>query len=231
VALGCVTAVLLDALGTLVELEPPWPALVEQLAVRGVAVAERDARAALLAEMRHYRERCHTAADAASLAALRAECTEVLRAGLPAQAQALAPAELQAALLTSLRFRPYAEVPGVLARLRAAGLRLVVVSNWDVSLHDVLSLTRLDALVDGVVTSAEAAASKPDPAIFAAGLAVAGVGPDEALHVGDSVDADVLGALRAGVAPVLVARDGALGDAPAEVPVIESLRELPDLAS
>lgn len=223
-------AVLLDALGTLVELEPPWPALVAQLAARGVDVGEAQARAALLEEMRHYRQRCHIAGDREALARLRAECTEVLRAALPAGAHVLPADALEDALLASLSFKPYPEVPGVLERLRARGLRLVVVSNWDVSLHDVLASTGLDALVDGVVTSAEARSSKPDPAIFATGLALAGARPDEALHVGDSVDADVAGARAAGVAPVLIAR-GAAADVPPGVPVIESLDRLPDLAS
>ena len=46
---------LLDALGTLVELERPWPHLVDELAARGVVVGEDVARAAMLAEMAYYR--------------------------------------------------------------------------------------------------------------------------------------------------------------------------------
>ena len=49
-----------------------------------------------------------------------------------------------------------------------AGLRLVVVSNWDVSLHEVLARTGLTPLLDGAVTSAEVGAAKPDPAPAAA---------------------------------------------------------------
>jgi putative hydrolase of the HAD superfamily len=230
-ALGRVKAVLLDALGTLVQLVQPWPALVAQLAARGIDVGEREARDALLEEMRHYRERCHIAHDRATLARLRAECTEVLRGALPPRARALPPAELQDALLGSLRFRPYPEVPAVLEELGAAGVRRVVVSNWDVSLHDVLATTGLDVLLDGVVTSAETGSSKPDPAIFAAGLAVADARADEALHAGDSVDADVAGALAAGIAPVLVAREEWDAEAPRGVRVIRSLDGLLGLAS
>jgi putative hydrolase of the HAD superfamily len=231
-------AVLLDALGTLLELEPPWPALVTELAARRIDVGEADARRGLVAEMAHYQARCHIAVDRGSLAELRAECTEVLRAALPAEARQLPAEELQAALLASLRFRPYPEVPGVLAALRAAGLRLVVVSNWDVSLHDVLSACGLDRAVDGVVTSAETGASKPDPVIFARALALAGAAPAEALHVGDSPEADAAGARAAGIAAVLVARgvpampgaDQEERAAPPGVPVISSLAELPSLA-
>src|SRR5204863_4168 len=81
--------------------------------------------------------------------------------------------------------------------------------NWDVSLHERLLETGLAPLLDGAVASAEIGAAKPDPAIFAAALEIAGVGPAEACHVGDTPDADVAGALRAGVRPVLLVRDGA----------------------
>ena len=85
----------------------------------------------------------------------------------------------------------------------------MVVSNWDVSLHERLAETGLAPLVDGAVASAELGAAKPDPAIFARGLELAGAAPEEAWHVGDSPEADVEGARAAGVTPVLVARDGA----------------------
>ena len=65
-------------------------------------------------------------------------------------------------------------------------------------------------------------------AIFAHALDLAGATPEAALHVGDSPDADVAGALAAGLRAVLVARDGTPA-VPAGVPVIGSLAELPGL--
>lgn len=200
-------AVLLDALGTLVALRRPWPLLVEQLAARGVAVTEDEARAALLAEIAYYRAHHQMAGDRAGLSALRAQCTEVLRGALPEHAREVG--DLEDALVASLRFAPYPEVPGTLRALRERGARLVVASNWDVSLHDVLRDTGLGALLDGVVTSAELGVAKPDPALFARALEVAGgVTPADALHVGDDPVADVQGARAAGITPVLVTRDG-----------------------
>ena len=216
-------AVLLDALGTLLELEPPAPLLVEELAARGVTVSEAEAWPALRAEIAFYRAHHDMARDRAGLEELRARCTEVLRDALPAHARDAA--DLQGALLASLRFRPYPEVPDALRRLRAAGARLVVVSNWDVSLHDALGATGLAALVDGALSSAEAGAAKPEPAIFAQALELAGARPDEALHVGDSVEFDVAGARAAGIEPVLVVRDAG-GTAPAGVRAIGSLSSL-----
>jgi putative hydrolase of the HAD superfamily len=127
-------------------------------------------------------------------------------------------------MLAAIRFRPYPEVPGVLAALGERGVARVVVSNWDVSLHDVLARTRLRPLLDGVVTSAEFGAAKPAPAIFAHALGLAGAEPAEAVHVGDDLEADVGGARAAGIAAVLVARDGA--EAPAGVRTVRTLDAL-----
>ena len=52
----------------------------------------------------------------------------------------------------------------------------------------------LAPLLDGAISSAEAGARKPDPAIFAPALELAGCEPDEALHVGDTPEEDVDGA-------------------------------------
>lgn len=181
---SAVRAVLLDALGTLVELPPPAPALHEELAAAGVKVRESEAAWAMGAEIAFYRAHLHHAGNPEGLALLRERCTQVLRDALPAHAQRVD--DLQGILLRALRFRPYPEVPAALAAWRAEGLKLVVVSNWDVSLHEVLETTGLAPLLDGVVVSAEAQVSKPDARLFALGLERAGVAAGEALHVGDT---------------------------------------------
>jgi putative hydrolase of the HAD superfamily len=234
VALGRV--VTLDALGTLVELERPAPRLAAQLRERGVAVSEQQADGALRAEIAYYRAHHDSAGDAASLALLRDRCTEVLRDALRAtgvDVGELAHGDLRAALLAALRFRPYDDVPAALAGLRAAGHRLVVVSNWDVSLHEMLRTTGLETLVDGAISSAEAGAAKPAPAIFRRALELAGgaTGGRPALHAGDSLQLDVAGALGAGMQAVLVARAGAPARVPAGVAVLPTLEGLVALAA
>jgi putative hydrolase of the HAD superfamily len=215
-------AALLDALGTIVELERPWPHLVDELAARGVVVHEADARRAMLAEMAYYRAHHDAASDWAGLKDLRRRCAGIVRAELGI---ALPVDDVEDAMLAAIRFRPYPEVPGVLRALRERGAAIVVVSNWDVSLHDVLERTRLRPLVDGVVTSAEFGAAKPDPAIFARALELAGGVPArDAVHAGDDVAADVEGAKAAGIEPVLVARDGER--APAGVRAVATLEGL-----
>jgi putative hydrolase of the HAD superfamily len=215
---GIPSAVLLDALGTLVELEAPWPHLERELAARGVVVDIEDARAAMLAEMAYYRAHHDEASDWAGLKDLRRRCAGVVQESL---GTSLPLAAVEDALLAAIRFRAYPEVPAALERLRAGGARLAVVSNWDVSLHDVLERTHLRGLVDAVVISAELGAAKPDPAIFRAALERLGATAAEAMHVGDSVEADVAGARAAGLEAVLVARDGA--PAPEGVRVVASL--------
>jgi len=83
------------------------------------------------------------------------------------------------------------------------------------------------------VTSGEVGRPKPAQEIFDAALALAGVAPSEAVHVGDSLEHDVLGAWAAGIPAVLLRRDAegetALPAGPPAPPVIRTLDELPSL--
>ena len=133
-------------------------------------------------------------------------------------------------MLDSIRFSAYPDAAPALRVLRARGLRLVVASNWDCSLPEVLERARLAKLVDGVVSSAIVGAMKPEPALFEAALAVIGCTPEHAVHVGDSPSKDVAGAARAGIAAVLLDRAGdRLEEAAGAAARIESLADLPGL--
>ena len=221
-------AILLDALGTLLALEPPAPKLVALLGERhALAVDLADAERAMRSEMRHYRRECARAGDAEALAALRLECAAILAHELGGGALELSASDLVPTLLDSLHITPFAEVPAALARWRAAGARLVVASNWDVSLHGVLRESGLRELLDGVATSAEVGASKPSRELFDAALALAGVGAAEAIHVGDSFAEDVEGALAAGIEAVWLRRQG--GGELAERPVSTAVRVIATL--
>jgi putative hydrolase of the HAD superfamily len=107
---------------------------------------------------------------------------------------------------TAAAWEVYPEVPRVLGELRSRGLRLVVVSNFDRRLHRVLDAVGVSGLFDGVVLSGDCGAWKPDPAIFARALEVAGAAPAACLHVGDDPVADVQGAMRAGLQALLLQR-------------------------
>jgi putative hydrolase of the HAD superfamily len=220
-------ALLLDALGTLLELEPPAPRLRTELAERfGVRISETDAQRAIAAEIAYYRAHIDEGRDEVALAALRSRCAEALRDALPddERVAAIDNAELTSALIASLRFEPFADVRPALAAARAAGRRLVVVSNWDVSLDEVLDRLGLAPMLDGVVTSAAVGARKPSPVIFEHALELAGVAAHEATHVGDSLAEDVAGARAAGIEAVLIKRDG--GPGPPGVRTVATLAAL-----
>ena len=223
-------ALLIDAYGTLLRLDPPAPALRAVLRERfGVEVSEADAAAAFTAEIAYYRLHLGEGRDEDSVAELRSRCAGVLGRALPASAalRAVTSEELATALLDSLRFRVFDDALPALAAVRRRGVRIVVVSNWDVSLPATLAALGVLDAVDGVVTSAACAAAKPDPAVFTAALRLAGVEPPEAIHIGDSLEEDVAGARAAGIEPLLLVRGSA--PAPAGVRWLRSLVELPRL--
>jgi putative hydrolase of the HAD superfamily len=131
--------------------------------------------------------------------------------------------------MASLRFFAYPDSAPALEALRAAGVRTVVVSNWDWSLHERLAETGLADLVDGALASAEVGSAKPDGGIFRSALELAGVAARDAWHVGDTPEADVAGARAAGLRPVLIVREGPLPSVPGAA-VVRSLAELLPLA-
>jgi HAD superfamily hydrolase (TIGR01509 family) len=209
-------ALLVDALGTLVELEPPWVRL--RASLDDELPAER-VEAAMRAEMRYYRGHSHEGRDAASLADLRARCAAVLSRELGRDVGA-------DVLMAAIRFTPYPDAAPALDAARDRGLTTVCVSNWDAALPDVLERCGLLGRLDAVVASATAGARKPDPAIFAAALELAGCGPADAVHVGDTPEEDVAGARAAGIDALLLDRDSAWVSAAADPAEPDAKRRL-----
>ena len=221
-----IRAVTIDALGTLVRMHPPGPRLREQLRrVAGVEVSEEEASAGFAAEISYYLEH-HVEGNREGLDELRNRCAAVLREALGLQEVDLA--LVREAMLGALHFEAFPDAEPALREVRSHGLRLVAASNWDSSLPEVLERTGLAPLLDGVISSADAGATKPAPQLFRMALEVAEAEPDAALHVGDSPDKDVDGALALGMRAVLIERDG--GAPPGvTVPVITTLSQLPSL--
>jgi putative hydrolase of the HAD superfamily len=189
-------AVTIDAFGTLIRLRDPFAALDRALRARGVERAPEQVAAAFAEEGRYYRERSHEGTDEASLALLRRGCAAVFLRALEAD---LDPGEFARPYVDTLEFEPEPGAVEAVAELERLGLRLAVVSNWDVALHDYLEELGLADHFATVVTSAEAGTPKPDPRIFELALERLDVRPERALHVGDS-EADEEGARAAGMA-------------------------------
>jgi putative hydrolase of the HAD superfamily len=214
-------------MGTLVALDPPAPRLRHALAARlGVTVTEAQAGQALAAEIAYYRAHLQEGRDPEALDALRGRCARVLAEALPPdpRLRSVSTAGLVDVLLAALHFSAFPDAVALLRAPRDAGQVVVVVSNWDASLPDVLDRVGLGPMLDAVLASAAVGARKPSAAIFARALELAGCAPGEALHVGDSLEEDIEGARAAGIDAVLLRRDGSGG--PPGVPTIASLAEL-----
>jgi putative hydrolase of the HAD superfamily len=125
-------------------------------------------------------------------------------------------------------FTMYDDVPDVLRLLHASGVKLGLISNSHRCLASFEAHFELRGLFAVTVSSIEHGYMKPHRSIFEAALSGADVSASESIMVGDSLTHDVDGARRLGMRGVLVARSGPIA-APPDVPVIQSLRELPAL--
>lgn len=233
-SLGRPSALLLDSFGTLVRMEPPAPRLVRTLAREGITVSEERAAHAFKQEIAFYLAHHVEGSDGRALSNLRDRCASVLSEALDEPSLRLP--EARRAMLAAIRFDPYPDAAPALRALRARGLRLVVASNWDCSLAEVIARAGLAPLLDGVVSSAEVGAAKPDSRLFEAALRQAGCAPGDAVHVGDSRDSDVGGAQAAGIGAIWLRRDGArraegARDASAGPPAVVEIERLTDLVS
>lgn len=124
-------------------------------------------------------------------------------------------------------FEMYEDVAPVLTALAARGLTLGVISNSHRSLDAFTEHFKLGSLITTTVSSAEHGYMKPHRSIFATALAHAGVPAAHAMMVGDSLKADIEGALAAGMRAILLRRSGEVPSSlPAGVTVIRSLTEL-----
>jgi len=121
----------------------------------------------------------------------------------------------------------FSDVEPALARLRAAGYRLGIISNWDGSLPGIVAGLGYKRYFSAVIASAQVGSHKPEPEIFQIALQRLGVQAASAMHVGDHDSADVQGALAAGLRPVFIDRQQ--GSSLPGVPSITSLDGLLEL--
>jgi len=121
-------------------------------------------------------------------------------------------------------------VPGALEtlqRLSSAGFGLALLSNRTKPYLDLLQALELDSYFKLVVAAGEVETWKPEPGIFFHALQEMHLEPREVIYVGDNYYADVLGAQRAGLRPVLLDPEGIFPDPGCAV--LTSLLELFDL--
>jgi len=103
-------------------------------------------------------------------------------------------------------FQLFADVTPTLGLLKQQGIRLGLISNWQRGLQQFCEELGVASYFDVIISSAEVKSEKPDPRIFQEALARLDVSAECALHVGDSVDEDVLGASSVGMRATLLDR-------------------------
>ena len=125
----------------------------------------------------------------------------------------------------------YDDTVPTLEHLRDAGFKLAIVSNWDTPLDPLTERLGVADYFDTITASHDerVRSAKPDPHIFNYTLAAVGVSAEEAVHVGDTYEADIVGARDVGIRPILIDRDGTQVGRWKET--IRSLSELPKLLS
>ncbi|HEY7284834.1 MAG TPA: HAD-IA family hydrolase [Vicinamibacterales bacterium] len=119
------------------------------------------------------------------------------------------------------------DVQPALERLRALGLKLVVVSNANGRLRRLFDRVGLSDRVDVLIDSFDEGVEKPDPRLFQIALERSGSRRETTMHVGDIYHVDVVGARSAGLQAVLL--DAARLYEGVECPRIHSLADLCDL--
>ena len=122
-------------------------------------------------------------------------------------------------------WRVFEDVQPTLEALRARGMKLCVISNWDERLRPLLGSLDLTRSFEAIVISHETGHTKPLPEIFRQAAAQLKLSPEHILHVGDSVREDYEGARHAGMQAVLLNR-GAIGAAGQVIPTLAALPEL-----
>ena len=158
-------------------------------------------------------------------------CKFVRQVGVQEHAEQMAWELLQAghSLFAANVATLYDDVVPTLQQLKEDGFKLVIVSNWDTPLDPLAERLGIAHYFDIIVASHDerVRSAKPDPHIFEYALNAVGVSAEEAVHVGDTYEADIIGAQGVGIRPILIDRIGSQEGRWDET--IQTLSELPEL--
>jgi len=133
--------------------------------------------------------------------------TYLTELGHAAAAETDLPQRLLDTFILSESYRLYDDVIPTLARLRSAGFRLGVISNWEAWLDRLMVDLAISDFFEVTVVSGNAGIEKPDPRIFHLALEGAGVPPSQAVHIGDNPNDDIAGAAGVGIRGILLDRN------------------------
>ncbi|MFC1913460.1 HAD family hydrolase [Chloroflexota bacterium] len=228
-----IKAVFFDWFNTLAHFEPPRHQLYRQALLKsGIEISPAEVmRGVLLADQYFFEENAKSPVEKRS----QQEQIEVYLHypnSILAEAEVEVSQELPLQILKTVRqqfkggtFALFDDVLSTLQALKQQDITLGLITNLN---RDVASICRklgLQPYLDFVVTPQVAGADKPQPPIFLAALDRAGVDADQAVHVGDQYQVDVVGARGVGITPILIDRYGILPDV-SDCRKIHSLTEL-----
>jgi putative hydrolase of the HAD superfamily len=210
----------------------PWPSFARRFAMVAEAAGERFEQAEVEAALAEAARDAAWPADWTDPATQRTFWEGFYHGVLDQLGGRLGPTgdrdDLVEAMFTTFSdpatYRLFPDARPALERLRAAGIRLGLISNFEPWLLEVLELQGVRHLFQAEAVSGVLGVAKPDPAIFHAALSAAGVEAADAVHVGDSVPLDVEPAWAVGMAAVLVDRRGKAG--PSRAPRLADLTGL-----
>lgn len=197
----------------MIRAHPSWAGVYRQgLAEHGIEVDEEALEQALLEETRAgawwNTDDPFEPTEEVSFARIKAFDAAVLRRlgheDLPDEAFR----RIEDAFARRSAWHVYPDVEPAVEALREAGLRLAVISNFVWGGPELIHALALARHFDALFISARIGFQKPHPGIFRHALEVMSVAPADALHVGDSYAADVLGARRVGIRAALIDRGG-----------------------
>ena len=166
-----------------------------------------------------------------SMTVMKRECEFIREVGIKEHVEQIAWELLQCGhnLFAANSATLYDDVVPTLQRLRGAGFKLAIVSNWDTPLGPLTERLGIAEYFDAIVASHDARvrSEKPDPHIFNYALAAVGISAEEVVHVGDTYTTDIVGARDVGIRPILLDRGNTQTGRWKEM--IQSLSELPGL--
>lgn len=125
------------------------------------------------------------------------------------------------------------EALSLLAELKVRGFVLGMISDWEVTLPDLLAELGIAPYLDALAVSSSVGVTKPDPRLFHEALRQANVAPINSLHIGDWLELDIAGAHAAGMQSVLFDWAGRRPEADCRrvttfSQLLSTLRALPD---
>ena len=166
-----------------------------------------------------------------SITVMKRECEFIREVGIEKHVEQITWELLQSGhcLFAANSSALYNDAIPTLQHFRDEGFRLAIVSNWDTPLDPLTERLGIAEYFDAIVASHDARvrSEKPDPHIFNYALEAVGVSAEEVVHVGDTYEADIVGAEGVGIRSILLDRDSTQASRWKET--IQSLSELPEL--